>query len=266
DRGVRERTLIEQHLHQALQNEEFELYYQPQLIVETGMISGFEALIRWKNPTLGFIPPDRFIGIAEETQLIIPIGEWVLKTACEFIKRLHSAGYEDLTMSVNVSIVQLLQEGFVAMVLQTLELTGVEPRLLELEITETILIESYETIGQKLKILKDHGVRIAMDDFGRGYSSLSGLNHLPIHTLKIDKVFMDSIQEENDDQTIADLIILIGRKMGLTVLAEGVETKAQLEYLLRHHCLMAQGYYFSKPLPEYETLQFIRNFVEQKAV
>ncbi len=250
DEAVKDRRLIEKYLHQALENQEFEVYYQPQLMVQSGKISGFEALIRWNSPELGFVSPNRFIAIAEETQLIIPIGEWVLKKACRFIHRLHKEGHDSLDVSVNVSIVQLLQEGFVQTVLDTLKETGLNPCRLELEITETILIDSYESIRRKLELLRQHGVRIAMDDFGKGYSSLSGLNQLPINTLKIDKLFIDSLLESGPEQSIVDLIIQIGCKMGLTVLAEGVETKSQIDYLIRNQCLKAQGFFFSKPLPQ----------------
>jgi len=257
EEAVKDRRLVERYLHQALENEEFEVYYQPQLMIETGKISGFEALIRWNSPELGFVSPNRFIGIAEETQLIIPIGEWVLRKACKFIHRLHREGYSDLDISVNVSIVQLLQEGFVQTVLDILKETGLDPHHLELEITETILIDSYESIRSKLDVLRCHGVRIAMDDFGRGYSSLSGLKQLPINTLKIDKLFVDSLLEAEPESSIVDLIIQIGRKMGLSVLAEGVETKRQMEYLMQYQCAKVQGYFFSKPLPQREAERFI---------
>lgn len=252
DEAVKDRLLIEKYLHQALEGQEFEVYYQPQLMVHSGKISGFEALIRWNSPELGFVSPNRFIGIAEETQLIIPIGEWVLKSACSFLHRLHMEGYGHLDISVNVSVVQLLQEEFIQSVLNVLDETGLNPHDLELEITETILIDSYDSIRQKLEFLRHRGVRIAMDDFGRGYSSLSGLSQLPLSTLKIDKSFIDSLLVGGPEQSIVDLIIQIGSKMGLTVLAEGVETKSQVDYLQENHCLKAQGFFYSKPLPQKE--------------
>lgn len=250
DESARERSRIEGYLCKALEKKEFEVYYQPQIMVESGKISGFEALIRWNSPELGFMPPDRFIGIAEESKLIVPIGEWVLRTACAFIKGLHDKGHTGLTIAVNVSIVQLMQDGFAENVVDTLKELNLCPDCLELEITETILIESYERISKKLEYLKDLGVRIALDDFGRGYSSLSGLCLLPVSTLKIDKLFMDGILDDGPRKNITELIIQMGKKMGLMVLAEGIESKAQVDYLVKHKSIKAQGYYFSEPLPQ----------------
>lgn len=257
--SVMERMLIERLLHQALEKSEFELYYQPQMVMESGRISGFEALIRWNSPELGFVQPNRFIEIAEETHLIVPIGEWVLRTACEFIKKLHIQGYNDLTISVNVSIVQLLQEEFVDTVKNVLKENGLDHKYLVLEITETILVKSYESIREKLQFLKNQGIKIAMDDFGKGYSSLGGLSQLPINTLKIDKIFMDSLLQDLPKQIITDMIIQIGNKMGLEVLAEGVETKDQVEYLKKYGSLKAQGYYFSRPIPARNAEELIKS-------
>lgn len=247
---VKERMLIEKHLRTALKNNEYFLYYQPQIDMLTGKISGFEALIRWKNSELGIVPPNKFIGIAEETHLIVPIGEWVLKNACSFLKQLHQKGYSNLIMAVNVSILQLMQEDFVDIVQKTLEEEEIDPKYLELEITESVMMESYQAVGDKLNRLKMLGVRIALDDFGQGYSSLSYLKQLPISTLKIDKSFIDSINSENSNDNITGTIVMIGLKLGLTVIAEGVENQKQLEYLKKHRCHKVQGFLFSKPLPE----------------
>lgn len=249
-----ERMVIEKHLREALNNNEFELYYQPQMDITDKKISGFEALIRWKNPELGLVLPGRFISIAEATHLIIPIGEWVLKNACVFLKRIHQLGYDEMTISVNISILQLLQDNFVDMVMDTLDLVGVEPKYLEVEITESILIESYEIISAKLKMLNSIGIRIALDDFGKGYSSLNYLRQLPISTLKIDKVFIDTISSKEKNKSIIDLIVKIGKSMDLCVIAEGVETKQQVDYLAKHKCNKIQGYFFSKPLSEKDAL------------
>ena len=254
--AVRERMMVERHLRSALQNNELLLYYQPQLDVKTGKISGFEALLRWDNPELGFVPPLKFIGIAEETHLIVSIGQWVLRSACLFLKGLHIRGHSDLTISVNISILQLLQEDFVDTVLQVLESTGINPMYLELEITESILMESYQTISDKLCRLKDMGVKIALDDFGRGYSSLSYLKQLPINTLKIDKSFIDGINSGEAADSLTGTIVMIGRKMGLTILAEGVESREQMEYLTKHRCQKIQGFLISKPLPQDEAGKF----------
>jgi len=253
---VRQRMMIEKHLRNALQNNELLIYYQPQLDIKTGKISGFEALLRWNNNELGFVSPLEFIGTAEETHLIIPIGEWVLRNACFFLKQLHIRGYTNIIISVNVSILQLLQENFVDTVIRVLEFIKMDPKYLELEITESILMESYQAISDKLYRLKEIGVRIALDDFGQGYSSLSYLKQLPINTLKIDKSFVDSINFEESSDSLTGTIVMIGRKMGLTILAEGVETQEQMNYLIKHKCHKIQGYLISKPLPQEEVIKF----------
>lgn len=255
---VSERVLIEKHLRTALNNNEFDLHYQPQLDIASGKISGFEALLRWKSPELGMVSPLRFIGIAEDTHLIIPIGEWVLKNACTYLKSLHQQGYNELAMSVNVSILQLLQEDFVDKVMEVLDNLKLNPRYLELEITESILMESYEVIAGKLKLLKGRGVRIALDDFGKGYSSLNYLKQLPISTLKIDKSFIDTISAVGMHQSLTNLIVKIGKAMGMSVVAEGVETQEQLDYLIKYKCDKIQGYLFSKPLPGDKVFEVLR--------
>lgn len=250
--SVNERMSIEKHLRDALKNQELQLYYQPLIDIGCRKICGFEALLRWFSPTLGFISPLKFIGVAEETRLIIPIGEWVLYEACRFLKSMQQSGDEELTIAVNISILQLFQDNFVELVLKVLRETGLNPACLELEITESVLMESYQTVTQKLCQLREAGVRIALDDFGQGYSSLSYLQKLPIHTLKIDKSFIDGVASEESEKNLTDTIIVIGKKMGLTILAEGVEKECQLEYLQKHQCHKVQGYYFSKPLPRHE--------------
>ncbi|MDF2595603.1 MAG: sensor- diguanylate cyclase/phosphodiesterase, partial [Clostridia bacterium] len=250
--SIKERMLIEENLRTALFHNEFRVYYQPQIDTETQQICGFEALIRWQNKDLGVVPPLKFIPIAEETHLIIPIGQWVLKQACTFLKTLHNQGFSSLNMSVNISMLQLVQEDFIESVMEILDLTELAPRYLELEITESILMESYEAISLKLQQLRLAGIQIALDDFGQGYSSLSYLKRLPINTLKIDKLFIDNIGLSAAENELADVIVMIGRRMGLTVLAEGVETKEQLDYLKHYKCDKIQGYYFSEALPEEE--------------
>lgn len=257
---VSERMSIERNLRSALANNEFLLHFQPQLDIISGKITGFEALLRWSNPELGMVPPVKFIGIAEETHMIIPIGEWVLKNACLFLRQLHDKGFRDLTMAVNISILQLLQENFTDMVLDILRTLDLKPQSLELEVTESILMQSYMNICDKLLILREAGVRIALDDFGQGYSSLSHLRQLPIHTLKIDKSFIDSINSKNPKDNFIDTIVLIGRKMGLDVLAEGVENQEQLDFLIRHKCNKVQGYLISKPIPREDALKFYMEF------
>lgn len=248
--AISERVLLEKHLRTALDNEEFLLFYQPQLDIETNKVTGLEALIRWNNLDLGFVSPLRFISIAEDTHLIIPIGDWVIKSACMFLKKIHQQGYENMSMSVNVSMLQLIQDDFVDKLIMILEELELNPECLEIEITESILMESYEAIAAKLEILKKIGIRIALDDFGKGYSSLNYLKQLPISTLKIDKSFVDTMLAGDTDKSLTDLIIRIGRTMDLCVVAEGVETKEQFEFLSSHKCTKIQGYFFSKPISE----------------
>ncbi len=254
---------IERLLHTAMENHEFSIHYQPQLDLHTNEICGFEALLRWNSPELGSVSPSDFIQIAEYSHLIIPIGKWVLRNACYFIKKLQIRGCPGFVVSVNVSVLQLLQEDYVDTVLTQLALIELDPRYLELEITESMLIESYEIIYRKLEILRSHGIKIAMDDFGKGFSSLSGLQSLPIDILKVDKVFIDSIVESSRSSCIADMIIQIGKRMGLRVLAEGVETQEQLDYLIRNGCDVIQGYLFSKPVPEEKIPALIGSCLEK---
>ncbi|HBV96344.1 MAG TPA: diguanylate cyclase [Desulfotomaculum sp.] len=254
--AIAERVIIEKHLHTALNANEFELYYQPQIDLPTGKIAGFEALLRWKSPVLGLVPPLKFIKIAEDTNMIIKLGEWVLEEACFFNKRLIQAGFEDCLISVNISIIQLLQKDFTDMVLQKLKKAGLSPGQLEIEITESILMESIDAIGQKLQFLRRLGVGIALDDFGKGYSSLNYIKKLPITTIKIDKTFVDDISGEAvKKEDLAGAIMSMGQMIGLCVVAEGVETREQWDYLVKNNCNRIQGYIISKPLPEEKAIQ-----------
>lgn len=258
------RMRIEKNLRSALANNEFFLHYQPQVDILNGKITGFEALLRWNNPELGLVSPMDFIGVAEETRLIVPIGQWVLENACMFLKKLNDMGYRDLMIAVNVSILQLLQDDFVDMVLNTIKEAGLQPGQVELEITESILMQSFQTIRPRLLQLRKAGVRIALDDFGKGYSSLSYLGQLPINTLKIDKSFVDGIRKGKAKESFVDTIVMMGRKMGLVVLAEGVERKDQMEYLAKHKCHKAQGYYISKPVSEENAIMLCREWKAQQ--
>lgn len=249
-----EKMELESKLRTAIENNEFILNYQPQIELKTGKIRGFEALIRWINPESGLIPPLKFIGIAEETGLIIPIGSWVLKTACQFCKRLQKSGYGKYNISVNVSIIQLIQDDFVDIVINTLKETGLEPKYLEIELTESVLMESIEQCMGKLEKLRNMGIKVSLDDFGKGYSSFSYLKQLPINVLKIDKSFIDDI---NTNSNITESIVHFGHKLGLYVIAEGVENSEQLEYLVKSHCNIVQGYFFSKPVSEQDAIKII---------
>ncbi len=243
-----ERIEMENGLRHAIDNNEFILYYQPQIDLATGNIVSFEALLRWVQPEQGIIQPLKFISVAEETGLIVQIGRWVLKTACEFIIRLNSRSSRNFSISVNISVVQLMQADFVNMVQDILETTGLKPSLLELEITESKLVETVDINLQKICELRNLGVRFSIDDFGKGFSSLSYLKQLPVNTLKIDKCFVDDIPE--NDHSMIESIIHIGHRRNLVVVAEGVEKKEQMEYLTHHKCDMIQGYYYSRPVPE----------------
>lgn len=245
-----ERMIIEKHLRDAMDGGEFSLNYQPIMHADGATLWGFEALIRWNSPVLGFVPPPAFIKIAEDRRLIGPIGEWVLRNACTFIRSLQQKKGRPFRISVNISVIQLMLDDFVDTVLGVLAETGLEARYLELEITESIFMESLDSIGEKLEALKQAGIGIALDDFGTGYSSLSYLKRLPITTLKIDKSFIDGVLEAEGDRMLAKSIISIGQEMGLGVTAEGVETKEQLDYLKQAQCDKIQGYYISRPLPQ----------------
>lgn len=253
---IKQRMLIEKHLRNAIENNELDLYYQPQVDATTGDITGFEALLRWHNRELGFVPPLSFISVAEETRLINPIGKWVLQKACSFLKKIHATGNEDVTVAVNVSIFQLLQDDFVDIVEETLYSEGIAPDCLELEITESILMESFNVISLILRKLKKLGVRIALDDFGKGYSSLSYLRQLPIDTLKIDKCFVDGIRSDIESSDLTGMIVKLGQNLGLTVIAEGVEEQEQMEHLKENGCHRIQGYLICRPLPENDVLRF----------
>jgi diguanylate cyclase (GGDEF)-like protein len=262
---IQHRTNMERLLRNALDNGEFELHYQPQINVDSGLVVGFEALIRWKSPELGSVQPDHFIKIAEETQLIIPIGEWVLRTACNFIRNVHENEGDAMLVSVNVSVVQLIGHGFVDQVVKILQETGLEPRFLELEITETMVIESLDLIADKLSHLNALGVNIALDDFGRGFSSFSHLMKLPITTLKIDKSFIDQIPESRVDQPLTGLIIRFAKSMGIKVVAEGVEKYVQLDYLRKYECDCIQGFLFSKPIPDVQVIEWMQKAMIKEA-
>jgi len=243
---------IELLLMKAIKNNEFTLYYQPQYTVGIGELKlrGFEALIRWISPEIGFLNPMEFIPIAEETGLITQIGEWVLNTACRTCKEFEDRYSCDLIMSVNISPIQLRRSGFHEMVLEAIEVSGLKPTSLELEVTERIFINNYDTIPNILTDLKELGIGIALDDFGTGYSSLSYLRKLPINVLKIDKSFVQEIDSLNPDNNLTESIIALVNKLNIKTIAEGVETSEQLNYLIRANCDYLQGYHLGKPVPE----------------
>jgi diguanylate cyclase (GGDEF)-like protein/PAS domain S-box-containing protein len=248
-KGIMERMFLENSLREAVKNMDFTLNYQPILELSSEKICSLEALIRWNSPELGPVSPVVFIKLAEENGLIIPIGNWVLRTGCSYAAKLAAAGYHGITVSINISPVQLMQADFVQSVKAIADSCGVEPDRIKLEITESVLIDSFESSLRKLNELKEHGFHISLDDFGQGYSSLTYLRRLPINIIKIDKAFIDDIQENEGNDQIVYAITELSHRMGLTVYAEGVETEQQLRYLKSIKCDGIQGYFISKPLP-----------------
>jgi diguanylate cyclase (GGDEF)-like protein len=242
------RLRMENQLHQALEAGEFELHYQPQWDIPSGRIVGAEALLRWRHPLEGWIPPAEFIPVAEETGLILPIGEWVLRTACKQVKALHGQGFT-VDVSVNISALQFRQPHLVKMIRQALESTGLEPHRLEIEVTESATMQDLEESLALLTQMRELGLRIAIDDFGTGYSSLVYLKRFPVHTLKIDRAFIRNLGTSPPDAAIVKSIVVLAKNLGLGVVAEGVETDEQLEYLRRQGCEKFQGYLCSPPLP-----------------
>jgi diguanylate cyclase (GGDEF)-like protein/PAS domain S-box-containing protein len=240
-----ERRSLENGLRHAIPRGEFVLHYQPILNLQTGVISGAEALIRWNHPHRGLVPPTQFIPSAEESGFIVPIGEWVLREACRQTRRWEDAGLPRLRMAVNVSTVELRDKNFVARLLAVLQETGVEPGCLELELTETFLMQDSASTAVVLRALKETGVQLALDDFGTGYSSLSHLRHFPIDTLKIDQGFVRNLASNADDASIVSALISMGRNLRMRVVAEGVETPEQTAFLQMQQCPEAQGFWFS---------------------
>jgi diguanylate cyclase (GGDEF)-like protein len=242
-----ERLSLINDLHRALERNEFVLHYQPQANINSGKITGVEALIRWQHPQKGEIPPMKFIPIAEETRLIVPIGQWILRTACAQAMEWHRQGHA-LMLAVNISALQVEERGLVGLVKSTLRETGMDPKYLELELTENILVERPDVIYNIFQQLRETGVRLAIDDFGTGYSSLSYLSKLPIDKLKIDRSFVRDLADSADDRSIVEAIISMAHSLRLKAIAEGVETPEQRNILRRLECDELQGFIFSRPL------------------
>ena len=244
-----ERLEMEASLRRAVEKQEFTLHYQPQVSVKSGRISGAEALIRWNSKELGPIPPVQFIPLAEKTGLILPIGEWILRTACAQCKAWQDQGLPELLMSVNLSPRQFRQKNLLEMITGVLEDTGLDPRLLELEITEGTIMYHAETAVALLRLLHLLGVQLSVDDFGTGYSSLAYLKRFPVQRLKIDQSFVRDLTTNADDASIVAAVVAMAKSLKLGVVAEGVETREQLAFLAGLHCDDYQGYYFSRPVP-----------------
>ncbi|MDD5242105.1 MAG: EAL domain-containing protein [Sulfuricella sp.] len=255
---------LEHGLRQALERNELSLHYQPQVEIETGAIIGMEALLRWQHPEKGNIPPAEFIPLAEETGLIVAIGEWVLRTACLQNMKWQDAGLPPLRMAVNLSARQLRQKGLVDKIAEILAETGLEPRWLELELTESVLMHNAEETIRHLESLKSLGIGLSIDDFGTGYSSLSYLKRFPVDTIKIDKSFIDGVCSDADDAAISLAIIALASSMKLKVIAEGVETADQLSFLREHQCCDAQGFLFSRPVPADAITQMLQKVYSGK--
>jgi diguanylate cyclase (GGDEF)-like protein/PAS domain S-box-containing protein len=254
-----ERVTMDKNLRLALEREEFSLAYQPQIGIECGRITGFEALIRWNHPKIGLIPPDRFISIAENNGLILPIGEWALRSACTQARRWQDEGLRAVPVAVNVSAVQFREESFLGLVQSVLQETGLAPEYLELEITESLLLCNEDLTLSVLRGLKTMGVKLSIDDFGTGYSCLSYLKHYPIDKLKIDKSFIRDSGVNRDDAAIAASIISMAHSLHLKVIAEGVENETQMSFLRQHRCDEIQGHYFSKPVPADEAASLLQS-------
>jgi len=247
-----ERLTLESSLRYALERGELTLFYQPRVDLRNGAIVGFEALLRWKHPELGMVSPGQFIPIAEESGLIVPIGEWVLREACRQNQAWRDAGLPHVRMAVNLSCVQFRQPDLEVHIASVLEETGLDPSGLELELTESILLQDADATIETLRTVKEMGIHLSIDDFGTGYSSLSYIKRFPVDALKIDQSFVREVTSSPEDAAITTSIVLMGKSLNLTVVAEGVETKSQLEFLRVLECDEAQGYLFSRPVPAKE--------------
>ena len=244
-----ENLQMEAALRRAVADDALFLCYQPKLCLQTGQVLGAEALLRWRHPRLGVVMPGRFVPLAEDSGLIIPIGEWVLRQACRDLRRWHELGFEDLSVAVNLSTVQFRHGNLGRVVESVLEETGADPNQLVLEITESLLLDDDDSSRAQLDALKAMGIAVYLDDFGTGYSSISYLKRFRIDGLKIDRSFVHDLPGNPDEEAITRAIIALGRALRLGVIAEGVESRAQLELLMREGCDAVQGYLFSKPLP-----------------
>ena len=249
NRRIIEKLFIESKLRHALEQKEFQLYFQPQVETKTGYIVGMEALLRWINPELGDMPPSKFIPVAEDTGLIIPIGEWIIQEACRQARAWQEEGLPMLNLSINLSARQFHKQTIIETISGLLKETGFDPHQLELEITESVIMQDVDENIETLRRLKDLGLRLSIDDFGTGYSSLNYLKRFPIDVLKIDQSFVMDITSDPENSSVVSAIIALAHSLNLKVIAEGVETAEQLDFLKERGCNEVQGYYFSKPIP-----------------
>jgi EAL domain-containing protein (putative c-di-GMP-specific phosphodiesterase class I) len=255
---ITERLELENRLRRALERDQFTLHYQPRVDMHSRRIVGAEALLRWNPTDHAPVPPSRFIPVAEEIGLIVPIGRWVLREACAQNKAWQNAGLTPFIVSVNVSVRQFRQDDIVQTISDVLRETGLEARYLEIELTESAVMHDADQFIAMLNQLNDLGVQISIDDFGTGYSSLSYLKRFPVDRLKVDRSFVHDIANDVDDATIVRTVIALGHNLGLKVVAEGVETEQQLEFLRANHCDELQGYYFGMPMPVDEFVEVLR--------
>jgi EAL domain-containing protein (putative c-di-GMP-specific phosphodiesterase class I) len=258
DAEARRRASLLAALRRALAQDEFRLVFQPRLSLRSDRIVGVEALLRWRSADMGDVSPVEFIPLAEESGLILAIGEWVMGEACRTLRHWRDAGLVDLSCSINVSVLQLLRAPLADQLRRILAETGVPPDRIELEVTESMVMQNAEQTLAVLHQLREVGVRVAIDDFGTGYSSLVYLKRLPIDTLKIDKEFIGDLTDDPDDKAITATIITMAHSLGLHVVAEGVETAAQLGYLRGQGCDEVQGYWLSRPLETPQAFAFVR--------
>jgi diguanylate cyclase (GGDEF)-like protein/PAS domain S-box-containing protein len=256
---ITERLTLENSLSFALDRDELFLVYQPQVDLRSGTITGFEALLRWQHPQLGLVPPVRFIGVAESSGMIVRIGEWVLRTACSQARKWQDAGLPAVPVAVNVSAAQFRQPGFTDIVRCVLTDTGLDARYLELELTESLLMDNADVTFDVLQELREMGLKLAIDDFGTGYSSLGYLRQFQVNRLKIDRSFVRDVADNPDDAAIATAIINMAKALNLEVLAEGVETEAQISFLREQNCFDIQGYYFSKPVAVDQVIEQLKS-------
>ena len=242
------RIRLEQDLKIAMQDKQFEVYYQPKINIHTRKCTGAEALVRWRHPVNGFVSPEAFVPVAEETGIIIELGEWILQTACDMTYGLQQKGYDGLNIAVNISAVQFTDGNLLPMISSALEQSQLRPESLELEITESAVMHDPEEVISSLHELSQFGMKLAIDDFGTGYSSLAYLKRFPVNTLKIDRAFITDISSDNDDVAIVEAVLGLGKHFNMKVVAEGVEDEEQLNFLKSQGCDIAQGYYISKAL------------------
>jgi EAL domain-containing protein (putative c-di-GMP-specific phosphodiesterase class I) len=259
--SARQRLSMETELHRALKRDEFVLHYQPKVDLAEGKIVGMEALLRWQSPERGLVAPDEFIPLLEETGLILPVGEWVLRTACKQARAWQQLGLPNIRIAVNISALQFRQANLSGVIQAIFRENDLDPNLgmLEFELTESLLMKNMDATISTLNRLHDLGIQFSIDDFGTGYSSLSYLKRFPISTLKIDQSFVQDISNKADDAAIVNAIVALGHSLGLTVIAEGVETIEQLNYLRTIQCDEIQGYLFSRPVPGEEMTRLLQS-------